>query len=72
MTDDLIRLARQYHVPAGAHYANCEADHLFCLLLRMADEIERLHQRLAAVQEESDRRTREIEGTYILDSLRCE
>lgn len=42
MTDDLIRLARQYHVPAGAHYANCEADHLFCLLLRMADEIERL------------------------------
>ena len=47
MTDDLIRLARQYHVPAGAHYANCEADHLFCLLLRMADEIERLRTQLA-------------------------
>lgn len=47
MTDDLIALARQYNLPAGTHYANCEADHPFCLLFRMADEIERLRQRLA-------------------------
>lgn len=58
MTDELIRLARQFVLPVGTHYDGCEADHPVCLLLRMADQFEELlhdRQRLAECERDAMR-----------------
>lgn len=62
MTDELIRLARQFVLPVGTHYDGCEADHPVCLLLRMADQFEELlHDRQRLAECERDAEQREVD-----------
>ena len=41
MTTDIVALARR-HKHIASHYEGCEADHIGCLVNKLADEIERL------------------------------
>ena len=43
---DLIALARR-HKHIASHYDGCEADHVGCLVNKLADEVERLREALA-------------------------
>jgi len=42
MTTDILTLARQHKHAAATHYEGCEADHVGCLVHRLADEVEGL------------------------------
>ena len=57
---DLIALARRHTHVAPTHYEGCEADHIGCLVNKLADEIEGLRAQL------EDRyvamRVRQLEG----------
>jgi len=41
MTTDIVALARR-HKHIASHYEGCEADHVGCLVHRLADEVEGL------------------------------
>ena len=49
MSDDIIALARR-HKHIASHYEGCEADHVGCLVHRLADEVERLRADFATQQ----------------------
>lgn len=38
---DLVALARKHKHVAVTHYKGCEADHIGCLVNKLADEVER-------------------------------
>lgn len=65
---DLIALARRHKHIAPTHYEGCEADHVGCLVNKLADEVEkllaeikRLHQAHQAACEGGDLLREEIE-----------
>lgn len=37
----LVKLARSHRHVAATHYDGCEADHIGCLVNKLADEVER-------------------------------
>lgn len=48
MTDIIVLARRHKHI--ASHYEGCEADHIGCLVNKLADEIERLRADLATQQ----------------------
>jgi hypothetical protein len=43
---DIVELARHHRHIAATHYEGCEADHIGCLVEKLADEVERLRAAL--------------------------
>ena len=43
-SDDLLALAQRHRFRAAFHYEGCEADHGWCLVAKLADEVERLNE----------------------------
>lgn len=43
---DIVELARRHRHIAATHYEGCEADHIGCLVVKLADEVERLREAL--------------------------
>ena len=42
MSDDLVNLAQRWPERAATHYDGCEADHVGCLVKKLAREVKRL------------------------------
>lgn len=55
MSDDLVRLARQKTFGMRTqHYEGCENDHAECLMVRLANEVERLKAEVKRLKSERD------------------
>ena len=55
MSEDLVNLAQRWPERAATHYDGCEADHVGCLVKKLAREVERLTAERDAAQVEVDR-----------------
>ena len=42
MSEDLVNLAQRWPERVATHYDGCEADHVVCLVKKLAREVERL------------------------------
>lgn len=79
MTDDIIALARR-HKHIASHYEGCEADHIGCLVNKLADEVEGLRAENEALHAALKRRDAELlvermspsEKMAILDRLEAQ
>ena len=55
MSGDIIALARRHKHVAPTHYEGCEADHIGCLVNKLADEIEGLRAKIKWLIEDDER-----------------
>lgn len=59
MSEDLVNLAQRWPERAATHYDGCEADHVGCLVKKLAREVERLTRERDEAQAEVERLTAE-------------
>ena len=62
---DIVELARRHRHIGATHYEGCEADHIGCLVEKLADEVERLRADNERLHNEADL-TRKALGGWAL------
>lgn len=63
MSEDLVNLAQRWPERHATHYDGCEADHVGCLVKKLAREVERLTSERNAAQAEGERLKTERDQT---------
>ena len=75
VSEDLVNLAQRWPERAATHYEGCEADHVGCLVKKLARDVERLQaevRRLKATNERERTHLKRLVCVQFAEKLRLE